>query len=701
MPKITRYTGNLEAFASNATGTNRTVFGDTSQSDDLTANINTDFLAGWEIVGVNENPTKQDFNALAYTTTQLAAYLHQVGVAEWDTAQEYYTGSMVNRSGTLFSSLTDSNIGNDPATDAGTNWTVMGSASYTSMADLQSPGVDNEIRVIPSFHAGANKGGGLFKYSSAENRANHNGITIIDPTNTADLSVWDATEQAAWFAAGTGSGCWLRVYDGLISVHWAGAKGDDATDDTLPLQAAVDLSGKTFLPVGTYKVSSPITVSNDNTAIIGEGSGSKIKTYATTGAIFVVNAGGGQISGCLFRDFSIWANAVKTTGAAFDCAQAARITWDRVFIGDPLDYSAAGENRLWDGIDLDRFDHCVVSGCYILTQHEGVACNGDASGESGEGLWINKGTTITGQVIAGGSAVHIGGGTEKVYLNDCDLLGGQDNLKLSKGRQASATNKSVFLGATVTLHGALSQGISVTEDGCITLNVSGSRVSSAGADWSLGNGVYVAPDNPNLHLTLTGVRLTDNAGGGLIAFGGDIVVTGGRIASNGSGALVSLGNGYGNGIWAADASVRLYVSGTQIDDNGKASIGAGYGIKAIATVSYLNIDGGSLIGNQQGTISYSGTIDSNRRVGSFAGFPGRVSGIATVTSGHYGVTVTHGLQPSGRPVGVSITPIAAGELPPQSGLYSTSTPDQTSFEIYLGGALASRDNVFRWEAFIT
>jgi len=67
MAKINRYNGNLQAFASQAQGTERTVFGDITQSDTLDANITADWLRGWGIVGVNENPTKQDFNGLAFT----------------------------------------------------------------------------------------------------------------------------------------------------------------------------------------------------------------------------------------------------------------------------------------------------------------------------------------------------------------------------------------------------------------------------------------------------------------------------------------------------------------------------------------------------------------------------------------------------------------------------------------------------------
>lgn len=122
MAKIVRYTGNFIPFGLNATGTNRTVFGDVAQSDTIDANINADFLSGWEAgVNVNGFPPKQYFNAIGFTTTQVLAYLHQLGVAEWDILQEYNTDSFTNRNGVLFVSLSDANIGNDPELDA-VNW---------------------------------------------------------------------------------------------------------------------------------------------------------------------------------------------------------------------------------------------------------------------------------------------------------------------------------------------------------------------------------------------------------------------------------------------------------------------------------------------------------------------------------------------------------------------------------------------------
>ena len=122
MAKIDRYNGNLKAFASDATGTERTIFGDTAQSDELDANITADLLRGWGVVGPTFNPTKQDFNGLGFTLGQLIAYLHQQGIPEWNTSQEYYRGSVVTTLAGIYRLKNGGDATVDPDNDNGTNW---------------------------------------------------------------------------------------------------------------------------------------------------------------------------------------------------------------------------------------------------------------------------------------------------------------------------------------------------------------------------------------------------------------------------------------------------------------------------------------------------------------------------------------------------------------------------------------------------
>lgn len=130
MAKINRFSGNLQAFASAALGTERTIFGGVTQSDDLTSQITASFLRGWGIVGPSDSPSLEDFNAAMYTHGQLLAYLHQVGVPEYNAAQEYHQGSISNLGGDLYVSLINSNVGNAPATSP-SSWRSTSASSST------------------------------------------------------------------------------------------------------------------------------------------------------------------------------------------------------------------------------------------------------------------------------------------------------------------------------------------------------------------------------------------------------------------------------------------------------------------------------------------------------------------------------------------------------------------------------------------
>ncbi|WP_407129439.1 hypothetical protein [Citrobacter cronae] len=136
MSKIARYQGNVRAFASDAQGMERTVFGGTNQADDLTSQITASFLRGWGIVGASEHPSLEDFNAAMYAMSQFIAYQHQMGVPEWHAEQEYHIGSICTHNGESYQSLQNANIGSQPPS---AKWTPV----LTSKNGLANLGLDH------------------------------------------------------------------------------------------------------------------------------------------------------------------------------------------------------------------------------------------------------------------------------------------------------------------------------------------------------------------------------------------------------------------------------------------------------------------------------------------------------------------------------------------------------------------------------
>jgi len=127
MAKITRRTGNVEAFSSSAPGAERKIFGLETQSDTIDDNVSADWATGWGFVGTNEFPKLEHFNALGFTLGQYIAYLHQMGVPEWDGAQEYQIGSISNRLGVLYSCQTADHVSATPPESDISNWLLTSS----------------------------------------------------------------------------------------------------------------------------------------------------------------------------------------------------------------------------------------------------------------------------------------------------------------------------------------------------------------------------------------------------------------------------------------------------------------------------------------------------------------------------------------------------------------------------------------------
>jgi len=162
MAKIVRYNGNLVPFASSSLGTERTIFGQVTQANDITSQFTPQFLRGWGIVGPSDQPTLQDFNAVSYTHGQILAYLHQVGVAEYNALQEYHIGSFCNLSGVLYSSLINNNLGNSPASSPAA-WGLAGSGRLIGVQKFSANGTytpDPRTKSIRVTVLGGGGGGG-------------------------------------------------------------------------------------------------------------------------------------------------------------------------------------------------------------------------------------------------------------------------------------------------------------------------------------------------------------------------------------------------------------------------------------------------------------------------------------------------------------------------------------------------------------
>jgi len=125
------------------------------------------------------------------------------------------------------------------------------------------------------YHTAGDGGGGEFYWDSSQDKANHNGGTIIDPDITFPSDWTNQTQVTAWFTAtGVTTGCWVRVYSGSINVRWFGAVGDVVTDDYLIIVNALSTlksngGGTLVLPYtgNGYKVSQLVEIDFGNVVL--------------------------------------------------------------------------------------------------------------------------------------------------------------------------------------------------------------------------------------------------------------------------------------------------------------------------------------------------------------------------------------------------------------------------------------------------
>lgn len=217
----------------------------------------------------------------------------------------------------------------------------------------------------------------------------------------------DGTERSGWFqlrdgapseAAGDYQGVeltyagdaglhWHRIYNGMINAKWFGAVGDNVTDDTAAIQAALDTvevdnwpdagNGGIFLPEGKYVVNGLIL--KEGVYIHGEGQGSSLFmckwvpdsitsiTSSGTTATITFSAAHGKaagdrvlVTGCDQNDYNgLWTIATVPTSATLTYTMAGtpaaspatgssiQVTKDWWAVGAIGTYDGSEEPNVW------------------------------------------------------------------------------------------------------------------------------------------------------------------------------------------------------------------------------------------------------------------------------------------------------------------------------------------------------------------
>lgn len=137
-------------------------------------------------------------------------------------------------------------------------------------------------------------GGGEFIFRDNMPKSAHNGGTIISPTvpySDASAFLLGAGETDA-----SGSGCWVRDFDGAINALWFGAVGDGITDDTRSIQGAINAANpfgkKIYVPAGRYKCK-PL-IAKQGFKLFGAGNRYSASTIDTNISLFLCDLADGE-----------------------------------------------------------------------------------------------------------------------------------------------------------------------------------------------------------------------------------------------------------------------------------------------------------------------------------------------------------------------------------------------------------------------
>jgi hypothetical protein len=163
--------------------------------------------------------------------------------------------------------------------------------TVATVANLMSTPTVGALNVL-NYHSGIEGGGGVFYWDSTKLKSEHNGGTVIDPSKVFPSDWNNQVQLTSWFdGSNTGSGCWVRQYDGAVNVKWFGAR-EGASNSLIQVQKAVVVakneSGSLYFPKGTYTIYggsvvllSYLEINFNYSTLYGSGTDSDIPMFVT------------------------------------------------------------------------------------------------------------------------------------------------------------------------------------------------------------------------------------------------------------------------------------------------------------------------------------------------------------------------------------------------------------------------------------
>lgn len=321
-------------------------------------------------------------------------------------------------------------------------------------------------------------------------------VTINGQVNSGLFKIFDGTGAITF---GTNS-------VGKVVPQWFGALGDGATDDTVAIQAALNVGGMIYFPTGAYLISSALDITVSGTVIIGAGMhNSVITTNSTTEDVFTVGDGVSPFIDIIFRDIGITSTVTKTAGAG--------IHFQRISGGGVY---TCFMKKMFRGIRVTGNPNSNVLFLKDIIMQEVVASTGiGVSIEDGNDHYMQNifvSSTPGSECLAGYEISNSGA----VWMDNCGSLFCGDGLRVVPGAGQTVTwlfiNRSAFdsgtgAGIKIVANDATATIRGCTFTDCWTASNDLDGVITAGVASSVMDGVYFNNhksfnnENRGFHLT--------------------------------------------------------------------------------------------------------------------------------------------------------------------------------------------------------
>lgn len=430
-----------------------------------------------------------------------------------------------------------------------------------------------------------------------------------------------------------------------FSIKDFGAVGDNSTNDTAAIQAAINAAiaaggGRVQVPAGIYRYTA-LTINGNGVHLVGDGERASILRKTTTTGIGI-DIGDGSIVpddvtvACLSLD----ATGTQTAGSVIRVRNGHNVNCEDLRFGASLfrciQFDGGADQFIYRARKIEA--NSASDACIVVGENGGIV----------QDIWLSDMILDPSDTGIGIDLVHASG----VYMDHIDTITGLHGVRArpGNGQRVGPVFASDVLVDTSISHGWYfnSSGTGTSVDWNLS-NCWGSTCGSSGT----GNGL-LAQGNYN-GLSFSNPRFINNKQSGMVFIG--------------SGANVSLSNPqvFCNSTVGAGSKHGIELGGTLIGASivgGASGLGGvftsnnqQYGIFIDTGVTDIAIVGIDLTGNVSPMLDSSTT--TNKLIDGCAGLRTRNRGTATITNGTSSVNVNHGLPFTPAVSDILIVPTSA------------------------------------------